>query len=736
MEDGGSDAGVLLGPPPPPNALREELALATVQRRLFDSHVPAPVLRRYVLLEAIGSGGFGVVLRAYDPELEREVAVKLLRIHVASTPTGLEALLREARIMAQLSHPNTVTVHDVGRYESRDLGSVGSQVEDLGIPVPGVFLVMELVERGTLQQQLDAGLSPEAALPMLLDAGRGLAAAHALRIVHRDVKPGNVLVDGEGRVRVADFGLSQPVTSEVRDAAGTKPYMAPERLAGGAATPASDQYSFALMCAVALWRTSPARARTLLHGSARTPRGLKRRLRAVLARALSPAPEDRHASMDALVEAMTAASRPRRRRLLIGGALLGASAVVVPFVLTGEDPCARAGQGITGTWTPSARRGVEASLTRDGSSYAAESSVVVVRALDAYAERWAVAAGEACADTHVRRVQSEARLDVRIDCLERLRLEFAEAVDLLQEADASLLPRAVEVVHGLGWIAACDEPTGEPSRLPEDPDARSRHAERSRRLARAKLLELSGRYAEAMALADEVSSDHEAGEVQRAMARLRHGSAAAARGRYVVAKASLLESIQIAEAAHADAVVVDGWLRLLWVAGVELGETEGETWADFARAALDRLGDDARREAELAHGLGGLAYRAERYDEALTHYQRALRVQKTLLTPDDPTLARTLNHIANVLIMLADYDGAERHIEQSLAIRRGVLGEHHPLVAAALNNLVLVHLERGNLARARVTLAHAESITDGLDGPEASVVAELHKRLAKAEGKP
>ena len=721
-----------MGPPPAAQRLREELALATVQRRLFDSQAPAPVLRRYVLLDTIGSGGFGVVLRAYDPDLEREVAVKLLRVH-AALRGGIEGLLDEARIMAQLSHPNTVTVHDVGRYEDRDLGFVGSQVEDLGIPVPGVFLVMELVERGTLQQQLDEGLEPAAALSMLMDAGRGLAAAHALGIVHRDVKPDNVLVDGEGRVRVADFGLSRPIAADPRDGAGTKPYMAPERLAGGAASPASDQFSFALTCTVALWRVPPGQARTLLHGTMRTPRGVRRRLRAVLARALSPGPDDRYPSMDALLEAMQAAVRPRRRRLLIGGAALGAAAAAVPLALSGDDPCAQAGQGLDATWTAQARDNVANALARGGSSYARESSTTVVRALDTYAERWSAAASDACMDTHVRHVQSEARLDARVDCLARLRLEFAEAVDLLTEADPALLPRAVEVVHGLGWIAACEEPSGEPSRLPEDEAARARHAERSRQLARAKLLELSGRYAEAMALSSEVATDRQAGEVQRAQAQLRYGSAAASRGRFGVAKRALLESIQAAEAARADALVVDGWLRLLWVDGVELGEPQGDTWAGFARAALDRLGDDARREAELAHGLGGLAYRAHRYDEALTHYQRALRVQQALLGPDDPTIARTLNHIANVLLVLDDLDGAERYIEQSLAIRRRVLGEHHPLVAAALNNLVQVHLNREDLDAARTTLADSEAIVGVRDVPERAVIAELRKRLEKAE---
>lgn len=733
MGEGSSEAAALMGPPPAADLLREELALATVQRRVFDSRAPAPVLRRYVLLEALGTGGFGVVLRAYDPELERAVAIKLLRIHSASSTAGVEVLLREARIMAQLSHPNIVTVHDVGRYEEHDLGFVGSQADDLGIPVPGVFLVMELVEQGTLQQQIEQGVAAKTLLDMLLEAGRGLEAAHGLGIVHRDVKPSNILVD-DGRVRVADFGLSQPIESGVQDAAGTKAYMAPERLGGFPATVRSDQYAFALTCAVTLWRVPPSQARTLLHASVRAPQGLRRRLRAVLARALSPDPADRYPSMGALLDAMVAATRPHRRRLLVGGALIGATTVAAAFSLApSQDPCARAGQGLSEAWTPQARDAVASALAQGGSEYASSSSAAVVRGLDAYARRWSDAAGQACADTHIRHVQSEARLDARVDCLARLRLEFSEAVALFTHAEPDLLPRALEVVHGLGWIAACEEPNSKPTDLPEDPVARASHAERSRRLARAKLLELSGRYSEAMALADEVATDRETGDRQRALARLRHGSAAASRGRLELGRASLLESIQIAEAAHADAVVVDGWLRLLWVAGVEMEEAEGETWANFAQAALDRLGDDPRREAELAHGLGGLAYRAQRYDDALTHYQRALRVQRRLLAADDPTLARTYNHIANVLIMLRDFDGAARYIEQSLAIRRRVLGAHHPLVAAALNNLVSVHLGRRDLTEAKATLSESEEILEGLDVPEATVVAELRVLVAEAE---
>ncbi|MEM6295713.1 MAG: serine/threonine-protein kinase [Myxococcota bacterium] len=730
MDDGSWNAAGLMGAPPPADALREELALATLQRRMFDSKAPAPVLHRYVLLDTLGHGGFGVVLRAFDPDLERAVAIKLLRVDAAADDDGVEALLREARIMARLSHPNTVTVHDVGRYDRHDLGAVGTQAADLGIPVPGVFLVMELVEQGTLQQRLDAGASPSSLFGLLLDAGAGLAAAHALGVVHRDVKPNNILIDADERVRVADFGLSQTVERAKPGAGGTPAFMAPERMVGGAATPASDQYAFALTCTVALWRVPPAHARVLFDDVAPVPDGLSARVRPVLARALHSDPAARYPTLPDLLGALEDAQRPRVRPLWIGGAVTVAAGIGLALLATRDDPCAHAGDGLATSWDAPARARLRGAFADVSPTHAADSSNAVERALDDYASRWASAATEACVDTHVRHVQSEDRLDARVDCLGRLRIEFAEAVSLLAEADAQLLPRAVDVVHGLGWIDACETPDGA-AHLPNDPDARDRHAQRSRQLARAKLLEVSGRYTEAMALAQAVRDSPDASPISRARARLRWGSAAAGRGLYDDAKRALLAAIQDAEAARADAIVVDGWLRLLWVAGVELGEPQGDTWAAFARAALTRLGDDPRREAELAHGLGGLAYRQGRYDDALAHYQRALAMQRSTLAEDDAAIARTLNHIANTLLELHEPADAAPYVDQALAVRRRVLGERHPLVAAALNNRVRVELGRGDVPAALRTLAEAERITDGLDLPEAVVSARLRQDILR-----
>ena len=148
---------------------------------------------RYVIIEQVGTGAMGVVYGAYDPELDRKIALKLLKPGQGREGHGASArLLREAKAIARLPHPNVVAVHDVGVLEDQ------------------VFLAMEFVAGGTIKSWLDEKpRSWREILDVFIAAGRGLAAAHAAGLVHRDFKPDNVLLDKEGRPRVVDFGLAR-----------------------------------------------------------------------------------------------------------------------------------------------------------------------------------------------------------------------------------------------------------------------------------------------------------------------------------------------------------------------------------------------------------------------------------------------------------------------------------------------------------------------------------------------
>jgi len=734
--------GTLMRDAPAGDALRESLVLADLERQLFDRRVPAPVLDRYVLVEKIGAGGLGVVFRAYDPDLDRQVALKLLRLREGATATKTGTLLEEARLMAKVSHPNVVTVHDVGAYTRRDLGFAAEREDNLGIPTPGVFLVMELMERGSLRDVLRRRPGYREIMPTLLSAGRGVAAAHGCGIVHRDFKPGNVLIGGDGRVRVGDFGLAQPIAHAANghnDSAGTPAYMAPEQLRGGIADAKSDQYSFALTCYLALYDVHPFSATD--SPTLGKERGVPRRIYSVLRRALADEPAERYPDMPALLRALESATINRGRRALAGVAVAMttiASALLIADSAASDpaDPCAAAGAAVRSVWNADVRRDLQAGFRSTGAPFAESSGGSVLRALDAYAARWQDASREACLDTHVRHVQSADLLDARTACLERRRLELGAAVRLMTDADPELLANAVPVVHGLGWLGGCNDPTRDSfSRsLPDDPAARTAATQLWEQLGQARLLELAGRYAEAAALATAAADD--AAEMSdgaiAAAARLRIGSIAGHRGSYAQARTDLLRAVQLAEAASDDALVADGWIRLVWIAGVELDDPEGETWAGFARAALARLGGDPMREAQLDHNLGGMAYRNKRFDEALAHYQSALRAQRELLAADDPKVARTLNHIANVLLEIKEPERALSFARRSLATRETTLGRAHPLVAASLNNVASACLQLRRLPCAQQAATRAVAITEGHELPELSVARRLQRMISKA----
>jgi tRNA A-37 threonylcarbamoyl transferase component Bud32 len=295
---------------------------------------------RYRLEHALGAGGMGVVHAAFDPDLERRVALKVLR-REHYDDVASERLRREAKAMAKLSHPNVVTVHEVSAIDGRD------------------YIAMELVEGGTLADWLRSEpRRPRDIVAAFVAAGRGLAAAHAAGIVHRDFKPHNVLRARDGRVAVTDFGLARHVELPVDPAAetvklakaspapassltstgsvlGTPSYMAPEQWSGAAVGPAADQFAFCVALWEALTGERPFRGANLDELRAQIERGpaaiaaskLPRRLRAPLRRGLDPDPRARWPSMEALLDRLERATSRRTIVFVVAGAIAIAAGV-------------------------------------------------------------------------------------------------------------------------------------------------------------------------------------------------------------------------------------------------------------------------------------------------------------------------------------------------------------------------------------------------------------------------
>lgn len=333
-------------------------ARAAVEGKLFSGAAGRIAIGRYHVINKIGAGGMGVVYRAHDPELARDVALKVMNTDALSSddaPRARGRLVREARAMAKLAHPNVIHVYDVGTVED------------------GVFIAMELVEGKPLSTWVAAESRPwQEVLRNYIDAGRGLAAAHEAGIVHRDFKPENVLVGDDARVRVGDFGLAGGPGSETgrhvlpthasNDAAvdrsadaslagsltqtgallGTPKYMAPEQDLGLPATVRSDQFSFCVALHEGLFGRAPfagesvARYReNVRDGAIETPEtDIPSEVVAAIHRGLAVEPADRHPSIDALLEVFDAALAeplvvPRRRRRTVAWALGVAAALVL-----------------------------------------------------------------------------------------------------------------------------------------------------------------------------------------------------------------------------------------------------------------------------------------------------------------------------------------------------------------------------------------------------------------------
>jgi len=380
-------------------------------------------LGRYVLLDCIGRGGMAVVYAAYDPELDRKVAVKLLRTDLPGTPTELRAsLLHEAQAMARLTHPNVIAVYDVGTFNDQ------------------VFLAMEFIRGRDLRAWL--GEAPRTWMEILavfLKAGEGLRAAHQSGLVHRDFKPDNVLIGDEGEVRVMDFGLAHRLrapedeekTPEQRSKAaplagalaGTPLYISPEQWRGQPADAQSDQFSFCVSLYEALHRVRPYEGKTSASYTGVVPPPPKGSavpgwLRRVLLKGLSLKPQDRHSSMPEVLTALSRGLMARKYRTWAAAA--GLTLIVLSLAVE---------QAVQS----SALRAVEADLGRSADLFRGK-AIEGQRAFDLRAE--ASLKKEFLLEALGKADDLDARLGLASESEEE---GYASAHDLIRSADLPML---------------------------------------------------------------------------------------------------------------------------------------------------------------------------------------------------------------------------------------------------------------------------------------------------------
>ncbi len=651
---------------------------------------------RYTVLGLVGGGAMSEVYAAYDPGLDRKVALKILHGRGGGADARSSGrLLREAKAIARLRHPNVVVVHEAGTVADR------------------VFLAMEYVEGQTLAAWLaERPRTRQEILDVFGAAGRGLGAAHAAGLVHRDFKPQNVMVGGDGAVRVMDFGLAREIAppdaaviesgahssepaarSEQADLpltrtgelVGTPLYMAPEQFARERTDARTDQFGFCvalyralygvhpfagdklgdLMAAVSAGHVQPAPAKTAV------PPGLRR----ILLRGLSVDRALRWESMEALAAALSRDPARQRRRWLTGVAM--GAAVVAAFVAarrpgTAESLCRGGPARLAGVWEPAVegenqsgrRAATRLAFLGTGVDGAADAWQRAARILDRYTADWLRMYSDSCAATHVRGEQSADVLDLRTACLHDRLGRVKALTDVFAAANATVIANAVSAASALPALDRCADVKLLRAVMPppDSPAIRSRVEALRKDFARAAALNDSGQCiaaaeARRRLIADADAVGYQPLQAESLTASIRAGAACVGHDELV---ANGRQAVMLALASHHDEVAAEAAIALAQMRAGRMGDvSRARDWIDIAGAIMTRMGNDHPiLETWRLEALATVHVKEGNTREALATFELALRLMEKTRGREQPRLCKR-----------ADEHG--RHGVRHQAARRG-----------------------------------------------------------------
>ncbi|MCA9656657.1 MAG: tetratricopeptide repeat protein [Myxococcales bacterium] len=759
--------------PPEPEDETTVMGNHEVSRGLDGGLRRGDALGRYLVLDVLGRGGMGIVYAAYDPQLDRRVAIKLVGQGASSVEDS--RLLREAQALAKLNHPNVVSVHDVGTWRS------------------SVFVAMELVEGETLdawiqRRHAEAPPSWQEVLEVMLPAGRGLEAAHAVGIVHRDFKPHNVMLAPSGRVTVLDFGLARalepgetatgttdgarlPVTSltETGTVMGTPAYMSPEQHEGRRADERSDQFSFCVTLYQAIYGRRPFSGSSvgdLLTAIAigrfdptRPGDGVPGWLRAVVVRGLEPVPDARYASMTELLAALR--SPPTRGAPLVVGAVLGLGLLGgLGWALLGRsapDPCQPAEDAMARAWGTEPRAAVESAFRKDGGGGAPREEVLeqVSQDLDDFASEWLEERRAVCALQPELGSEAERVATKRATCLDQRLGRFDALVRLLAEADHAMVIRATQAVQDLPPPEDCRDARGWSVTvpLPDEPDARASAESLLLRSDEVYALAMMGRMQQALPQVEELLAEAQAtgfAPLRVHMMRLA-GNLYTQLGNYERAKELLGGGLELSRLHGLDMLEFQIRDPLIFLAlGVDEELAVAELHIRMQEVLTERMGNRPMMRARTVHNRARLAdargddaalelYRAAiplyeeadvpvvdllvvydnlasayeqagRFDDAAELVARAETIAAEGLGPEHPQHGHLLIHAARIDHSRGDYESSTRKLEAAVRNLEGAYGPRHPNVAAALNGLAILYDTLGRPKDAEATYRRAMDI--------------------------
>jgi tetratricopeptide (TPR) repeat protein len=727
---------------------------------------PGARVGRYRVERTLGSGGMGVVVQAHDPELDRLVALKLVRADIGDHAYR-DRLVREARAMAQLEHPNVVRVYDAG--------VAGGEV----------FVAMELMRGDSLGRWMREAPRPwREVVARFVAAGRGLAAAHAVGLVHRDFKPDNVLVGAiDARVCVTDFGLAVPsgaiddLLTTVPDplitgdentmpaagrntpasprltrtgaAVGTPAYMAPEQYRGEVDQRA-DVYSFCVSLYEGLYGERPfaidpkagdqvaAWVETIARGRVRpVPPGRRvpAALRRALVRGLAADPDQRWPSMAPLLRALERV-RTRRVRIAIGAAAvlaLGASAVGAIALTRGAsapvaDPCVADAARIDSIWNADERARVEHALTAGGQAYAAFAAHQATGELDRWSAVWSDASQTACHEAASGALPHDA-YQTRTACLDDGLATMRARIALLEGGGA--LDHAIEYAT-VPNPSTCE--TGDRDPRPTEPALAKRISVVEEELRRVTAARFADDYLHGAPLARAALAEARAigwrpliDEAGFELVELDDS-----------ADESLDEAAALAREVAESVTGAGDWEKAarMWRLAMEVAEQSGKLdGLDYlisaARGASKHMRDpDDRLMVEAAIGAAYVA--AERIPEARTTCEAALREAERITSPGAEAEGKALGCLMEAADREGQYDAVPPLTERELAFDLRVRGPRHPKVMSDLANLGVAFSHQGRLRDALLVRVAVHGVTLESQGTDSAAAADSWASLAES----
>ncbi|MEM7153676.1 MAG: tetratricopeptide repeat protein [Myxococcota bacterium] len=685
---------------------------------------PGSRVDRYVIMAKIGAGTTGSVYSAFDPELDRKLAIKLL--HPGSSPRRAQRARKEAKALAKVNSPNVVSVFDVGR--------VGDET----------FIAMEFVDGQTLDQWLEREAGGwRSVLGVFIGAGRGLAAAHAAGLVHGDFKPANVMVDRSGHARVLDFGRARPAQNESAVDSGDTPapsdsmatdggvmgtpaYMSPEQVLQTELSPRSDQFSFCVALWEGLFGERPFRgerffelAAALLEQRPEPPakrNAVPTWLVRALLRGLSREPSERWPAMDTLLRELTRNRVRRRTTIAVGLAVVGSlGAWGLAPAPSERARCQREANEAMRLWSDERASALREAIEGSGEAYASDVATGVVRQVGRYTDAWRTAYEETC--TASRKTLPDDTRYAAHRCLDERRRELDTRLSALVHEEAKAALHGAKAIESLPRIWACTDVAylAVAGEGPADPEVAVATQTLTGKIAEIRSASAVGRYRAAHELAREVVDEADALSYRpiSAAAHLALGQRAYTLGDLDESRRHLRHAYRSSIVAERARLSILSALALARLEGLQGGKPEqGREWAYHADAHLERPGVGPSLRVQYHSVLGLIDSQDQRPEDAIRHFEQALELTERIDGPGTLTAAKLDFNLAAQLRRQGQYERALPLLERGLQTHLERLGEHHPELSMAHNNYAATLISLGRTADATGHLERAVAIAE------------------------